>query len=207
MHNQTTNCKSPEDPQIPKSPDPQISRRPSLRRPRQRGAAGRGSARAASVQPIYVSVGLAWEQAERDAVAPASRQRARSAGACGRSSRCPSTCATSTRRRTGRSRDGRRRITRRTRTCTCRAGTSSCSARRACTAPPPASTASCSARSSTIRFPTRRRSSARRWRARCRSAWRIRSQIDAPYADIEQGRRHPPRRGARACRSSSRCRA
>ena len=36
----------------------------------------------------------------------------------------------------------------------------------------------------TIRFPTRRRNSARPWRARCRSAWRTSCTIDAPYAAI-----------------------
>ena len=98
------------------------------------------------------------------------RAARRSTAACGRWSRWPSTCATSTRRRTGRqgrppayhtpdedvylpgpqhraARQGRRLL---------RRGA--------------ASIASSSARSRTIRFPTRRRRFARRWRARCRSA-------------------------------------
>ena len=148
------------------------------------------------VQPVYVSVGLAWERAERRVVERLLALPERSGLACGRSPRSRWTCATSI-RATHWAIEGRRpATTRRTRTCTCRAATSCCSERRACTAPRRASIGSCSARSITIRSRTRRRRSARRWPRRCRSAWRIALTIEAPYATLSKA--DVIRRGARS---------
>ena len=79
------------------------------------------------VQPIYVSVGLAWEAAERAMVgalleSAALRGRVAAAGRAlgGHERRVPGHAL-------GASRARRRPITRRTRTCTCPAATSSCS--------------------------------------------------------------------------------
>ena len=79
-----------------------------------------------AVQPIYMSA----------SGSPGNRPSARWWTRCSRavrcaaaradSSRCPWTCATSTRLRTGPSPARRRPITRPTKTCTCRAATSSC---------------------------------------------------------------------------------
>ena len=44
----------------------------------------------------------------------------------------------------------------------------------------------CSARSPAIRFPTRRRSSSPRWRARCRSGSRAPIAIEAPFAALHK---------------------
>ena len=96
------------------------SRGSALRRPRQRRAARRGSGRAASVQPIYVSVGLAWEARGARGGRAVPRERARvdrpraAAGLADRrhARRLPGDAL-------GHRRDGRPATTRRTRTCIC----------------------------------------------------------------------------------------
>ena len=70
-------------------------------------------------------------------------------------------------------------------------------ARRASFARRPASNASSSARSSTILFPTRRPSSARRWRRRSRSALRTCCDVDAPYRERRAKRTSSGKAGAR----------
>ena len=83
------------------------------------------------VQPIYVSVGLAWEAAERAIVVALARRARRSAAASRRWSRCRvdmrDVYAADA---LGDRRDGRPATTRRTRTSICQAATSCCSARR-----------------------------------------------------------------------------
>ena len=106
------------------------------------------------VQPMYVSVGLAWEAAEQTAV----RTLLAIEPLHGRRSRLchwPSICATSTRPAIGQSRGAPRLTTRPTRTCICRAEMLSCWERPASTAPQPGSIGSCLARSRTIPSPTR----------------------------------------------------
>jgi len=69
MHNQITKLpNSPANPQIPKSPNPHISA-VLLSGGLDSAVLLAEEASRGEVQPIYVSAGLAWEQAERDAVA------------------------------------------------------------------------------------------------------------------------------------------
>ena len=69
MHNQSTKLANPpENPQIPKSSHPQISA-VLLSGGLDSAVLLAEEAARGEVQPIYVSAGLAWEQAERDAVA------------------------------------------------------------------------------------------------------------------------------------------
>ena len=104
----------------------------SLRRARQRRAARRrrAQARRRPVQPIYVSVGLAWEAEELAMRRPAARARRRLADVPAAGDARRSTCATSIRRPTGRSAASRPASTRPTKTSTSKAATSSCSRRR-----------------------------------------------------------------------------
>jgi len=69
MHNQTTKLANPpENPQIPESSHPQISAVLFSGGLDSAVLLAEEAARG-EVQPIYVSAGLAWEQAERDAIA------------------------------------------------------------------------------------------------------------------------------------------
>ena len=164
--------------------------RPGQRRPSRGGSCATG----ALVQPIYVSVGLAWEAAERAAVRTllAVEPLARPHAAAGVVDRRHA------RRLRGRPLGDRRNAlpltTRPTRTCICPAATSSCWERPACTAPRPASIGSCSARSRTIRSPTRRPRFARRWRTALSLGLAHPLAIDAPFAGI--GKAEVIRRGA-----------
>ena len=113
------------------------------------------------VQPIYVSAGLAWEQAERDAIA-----RILASGRGGQRVRPLVSLSVDMRdvyAATHWSIQGRPPAyhTPDEDVLPLPGATSFFSARRASTAPPPASSASCSARSRTIRFPTRRLNSGR----------------------------------------------
>ena len=154
-------------------------------------------AAAGEVQPIYVSVGLAWEAAERAIVVELSRARA---------AQRPGAAARLAQRRHARRlrRDAlgdrgtsARRITRRTRTCICRDATSILLGKAAvyCAA----------AKIDRLVIGTLAHNpfpdatpEFRAAMARALSLGLDRPlQIDAPYADTEQGRRHPPRRGAR----------
>ena len=194
-------------------PDYQITQLPdadsgsALRRPRQRGARRRRSRRrrgAADLRQRRAGVG-ARRAGDRVAV---SRERAargaRRARAAARLA-LASTCATSTPRRTGRWRGARRRITRRTRTCICPAATSILLGKAAvfCAAahidrlvlgtlghnPFPDAT------------PEFRAAMARALSLGLAHDLRI----DAPYAEREQGRRHPARRRARRAVRADAC--
>jgi 7-cyano-7-deazaguanine synthase len=94
-------------------------------------------ARRAAVLPVYVSVGLAWEQLELAMVDPTARPSVCPARTSVRWPGSSSRCATSTRRRTGPFGARRRPTTRRTRTSISRGGISCCW-RRPAWWPPPA---------------------------------------------------------------------
>ena len=176
-------------------PPPSCSRVVSTARCFSRTKRSRGE-----VQPIYVSVGLAWEEAERAMVSqlsrrPASWPRAPARLADRRHAR------RLRRHALGRRGHAPRRITRRTKTCICRGATSSCSARRRATAPPQASSASCSARSRTIRFPTRRPIPRRDGRVRLRWGSRTRCRLTLLTPAREGGGHRARHRAGRAARA------
>ena len=153
--------------------------------------------------PIYVSVGLAWEDAEaRDASTAARRAAVRRARRSRSSTLAvdmrdvyPADALGDPRRAAGLRHAGRGRLSRRPQHRAAREGGGLLRAAddRA---------RSCSARSPAIRFPTRRRSSSTRWRARCRSGSAHADRDRGAVRDAAQGGRHPARRRRSACRSS-----
>ncbi len=171
--------------------------RSPLRRPRQRGAprrrGARASERAADLRQRRASPGRQRNAQSLRVCSPTSALRDRVEPLVSLTVDMRDVYAADA---LGDRRDGRRRTTRPTRTCTCRAATSCCSEGRRLLRRRRHRSPRASARSLTIRFPTRRPRSARRWRARCRSASRPISNRRALRRD-EQGRRHPARRRAR----------